>query len=39
MEKAALEYDKFKEEQKNLGHEVSMQELEMDLDKVKRGEG
>ena len=39
LEKAALEYDKFKEEQKNRGHEVSMQELEMDLDKVKRGEG
>ena len=39
MEKSALEYDKFKEEQKNLGHEESLQELELDIDKVKRGEG
>jgi hypothetical protein len=36
QEKAALEYDKFRESQRRIEHEESLKELEEDIKKLKR---
>jgi hypothetical protein len=39
VEKSALEYDKYKDQQKQLEHEASLQELEQDLKALKPTDG
>jgi hypothetical protein len=39
VEKSGLEYDKYKDQQKQLEHEASLQELEKDLKTLKPTDG